>query len=199
MFLCCFMWPFDFHCLKGELIQPFLVPVHTRDLLSGFSAREVSVRIFEDFASSWPWILMWVALQNYRTHTLPPTGQHTVRNDCGKWIEIQNLLRCFDVRFDDAIYRITESIWIFSIAAYYCILLCSIWTYICQCNINIWIESLLVGFLSLFHPLLPASVPSQWSANSHASQHAVPVASEICCSSHGVGAHHWTIGCWGIW
>lgn len=195
MFLCCFMWPLDLHCLKGELMQPFLVPVFTRDLLSGFSAREVSVRIFEDFASSWPWILMWVALQSYRTHTA--TCWSTYRQ---KWLWRVNWDSKPSQMFWCQIWWCnTESIWISSIAAYYCILLCSIWTYVCQCNINIWIESLLVGFLSLFHPFLPTSLPSQWSANSHDSQHAVPVASEICCSSHGVGAHHWTLGCWGIW
>ncbi|XP_046874606.1 choline transporter-like protein 4 [Hypomesus transpacificus] len=30
----------------------------TGDVINGFNAREVGVRIFEDFASSWPWILL---------------------------------------------------------------------------------------------------------------------------------------------
>ncbi|XP_044026568.1 choline transporter-like protein 4 isoform X1 [Siniperca chuatsi] len=30
----------------------------TRDIVNGFNAREIGVRIFEDFASSWPWILV---------------------------------------------------------------------------------------------------------------------------------------------
>ncbi|XP_045915582.1 choline transporter-like protein 4 [Micropterus dolomieu] len=30
----------------------------TGDVVNGFNAREISVRIFEDFASSWPWILL---------------------------------------------------------------------------------------------------------------------------------------------
>ncbi|TNN59739.1 Choline transporter-like protein 4 [Liparis tanakae] len=30
----------------------------TGDLVNGFNAKEVGVRIFEDFASSWPWILL---------------------------------------------------------------------------------------------------------------------------------------------
>uniref|UniRef100_A0A672I149 Choline transporter-like protein n=1 Tax=Salarias fasciatus TaxID=181472 RepID=A0A672I149_SALFA len=32
--------------------------VFTRDLVNGFNAKEIGVRIFEDFASSWPWILI---------------------------------------------------------------------------------------------------------------------------------------------
>lgn len=59
--------------------------------------------------------------------------------------------------------------------------------------------SFLVCFLYLFHPLLPTSLPSQWSANSHGGQYAVPVAAEIHCSSHGVGAHRRSLGRWGIW
>uniref|UniRef100_A0A8C4EZR1 Choline transporter-like protein n=1 Tax=Dicentrarchus labrax TaxID=13489 RepID=A0A8C4EZR1_DICLA len=32
--------------------------VFIRDIVNGFNAREIGVRIFEDFASSWPWILI---------------------------------------------------------------------------------------------------------------------------------------------
>uniref|UniRef100_A0A8C9ZAV6 Choline transporter-like protein n=1 Tax=Sander lucioperca TaxID=283035 RepID=A0A8C9ZAV6_SANLU len=38
--------------------QPVLAFVFIRDLVNGFNAREIGVRIFEDFASSWPWILL---------------------------------------------------------------------------------------------------------------------------------------------
>uniref|UniRef100_A0A8C9ZA77 Choline transporter-like protein n=1 Tax=Sander lucioperca TaxID=283035 RepID=A0A8C9ZA77_SANLU len=31
---------------------------NNQDLVNGFNAREIGVRIFEDFASSWPWILL---------------------------------------------------------------------------------------------------------------------------------------------
>ncbi|XP_061615164.1 choline transporter-like protein 4 isoform X2 [Phyllopteryx taeniolatus] len=34
----------------------------TGDVLNGFSARDIGVRIFEDFASSWPWILAGLAI-----------------------------------------------------------------------------------------------------------------------------------------
>ncbi|XP_030644929.1 choline transporter-like protein 4 [Chanos chanos] len=34
----------------------------TGDLVNGFNAREVGIRIFEDFASSWPWILAGLAI-----------------------------------------------------------------------------------------------------------------------------------------
>ncbi|XP_074470528.1 choline transporter-like protein 4 [Sebastes fasciatus] len=34
----------------------------TGDILNGFSAREIGVRIFEDFASSWPWILLGLVI-----------------------------------------------------------------------------------------------------------------------------------------
>ncbi|XP_029369491.1 choline transporter-like protein 4 isoform X2 [Echeneis naucrates] len=35
-----------------------LIKNGTGDILNGFNARDVGVRIFEDFASSWPWILL---------------------------------------------------------------------------------------------------------------------------------------------
>ncbi|XP_067468661.1 choline transporter-like protein 4 [Thunnus thynnus] len=35
-----------------------LIKNGTGDVLNGFNAREIGVRIFEDFASSWPWILL---------------------------------------------------------------------------------------------------------------------------------------------
>ncbi|XP_040910200.1 choline transporter-like protein 4 isoform X2 [Toxotes jaculatrix] len=35
-----------------------LIKNGTGDIVNGFNAREVGVRIFEDFASSWPWILV---------------------------------------------------------------------------------------------------------------------------------------------
>ncbi|XP_034016128.1 choline transporter-like protein 4 [Thalassophryne amazonica] len=34
----------------------------TQDVLNGFNARELGVRIFEDFASSWPWILLGLVI-----------------------------------------------------------------------------------------------------------------------------------------
>uniref|UniRef100_A0A665UEG1 Choline transporter-like protein n=1 Tax=Echeneis naucrates TaxID=173247 RepID=A0A665UEG1_ECHNA len=39
----------------GHIIVSFM------DILNGFNARDVGVRIFEDFASSWPWILLAVS------------------------------------------------------------------------------------------------------------------------------------------
>uniref|UniRef100_A0A8C2XFI2 Choline transporter-like protein n=1 Tax=Cyclopterus lumpus TaxID=8103 RepID=A0A8C2XFI2_CYCLU len=38
--------------------QLVLVFVFNRDIVNGFNAREIGVRIFEDFATSWPWILV---------------------------------------------------------------------------------------------------------------------------------------------
>ncbi|AWP21389.1 putative choline transporter-like protein 4 [Scophthalmus maximus] len=35
-----------------------LIKNGTGDILNGFNARDIGVRIFEDFASSWPWILL---------------------------------------------------------------------------------------------------------------------------------------------
>uniref|UniRef100_A0A8C4F2P7 Choline transporter-like protein n=1 Tax=Dicentrarchus labrax TaxID=13489 RepID=A0A8C4F2P7_DICLA len=40
-------------CLSVSLAFVFI-----RDIVNGFNAREIGVRIFEDFASSWPWILI---------------------------------------------------------------------------------------------------------------------------------------------
>uniref|UniRef100_A0A7N9APK3 Choline transporter-like protein n=1 Tax=Mastacembelus armatus TaxID=205130 RepID=A0A7N9APK3_9TELE len=43
-----------------KLVSPILsslLPL-IRDIANGFNAREIGVRIFEDFASSWPWILI---------------------------------------------------------------------------------------------------------------------------------------------
>ncbi|KAM9838232.1 choline transporter-like protein 4 [Aulostomus maculatus] len=34
----------------------------TEDIVNGFNAREIGVRIFEDFASSWPWILLGLVI-----------------------------------------------------------------------------------------------------------------------------------------
>uniref|UniRef100_A0A8C9Z8Z7 Choline transporter-like protein n=1 Tax=Sander lucioperca TaxID=283035 RepID=A0A8C9Z8Z7_SANLU len=53
--------------MNTTLVSPMLLPfvnfpvlafVFIRDLVNGFNAREIGVRIFEDFASSWPWILL---------------------------------------------------------------------------------------------------------------------------------------------
>ncbi|XP_061838604.1 choline transporter-like protein 4 [Nerophis lumbriciformis] len=39
-----------------------LIKNGTGDILNGFNARDVGVRIFEDFASSWPWILLGLVI-----------------------------------------------------------------------------------------------------------------------------------------
>lgn len=39
-------------------MQLVLACVLFRDIVNGFNAREIGTRIFEDFASSWPWILL---------------------------------------------------------------------------------------------------------------------------------------------
>uniref|UniRef100_A0A8D3D7M9 Choline transporter-like protein n=1 Tax=Scophthalmus maximus TaxID=52904 RepID=A0A8D3D7M9_SCOMX len=55
------------HLENTTLVSPILPPFITvssfilslvRDILNGFNARDIGVRIFEDFASSWPWILL---------------------------------------------------------------------------------------------------------------------------------------------
>uniref|UniRef100_A0A8C6P9C8 Choline transporter-like protein n=1 Tax=Nothobranchius furzeri TaxID=105023 RepID=A0A8C6P9C8_NOTFU len=38
----------------------FFLPI--RDVVNGFNARDVGVRIFEDFASSWPWIIVGLVI-----------------------------------------------------------------------------------------------------------------------------------------
>lgn len=60
-------------------------------------------------------------------------------------------------------------------------------------------EILIFNIYSLIVCFLPTSLPSQWSVNSHGGQYAVPAAVEVHCSSHGVGAHRRSPGCWGIW
>ncbi|XP_059205567.1 choline transporter-like protein 4 [Centropristis striata] len=39
-----------------------LIKNGTGDIVNGFNAREIGVRIFEDFASSWPWILLGLVI-----------------------------------------------------------------------------------------------------------------------------------------
>uniref|UniRef100_A0A671W557 Choline transporter-like protein n=1 Tax=Sparus aurata TaxID=8175 RepID=A0A671W557_SPAAU len=41
-----------------EITRPVPAFVLISDVVNGFNAREIGVRIFEDFASSWPWILI---------------------------------------------------------------------------------------------------------------------------------------------
>uniref|UniRef100_A0A671W400 Choline transporter-like protein n=1 Tax=Sparus aurata TaxID=8175 RepID=A0A671W400_SPAAU len=62
-FVCVFtvfveLCPFASYCLKGEITRPVPAFVLISDVVNGFNAREIGVRIFEDFASSWPWILI---------------------------------------------------------------------------------------------------------------------------------------------
>ncbi|MEQ2184411.1 hypothetical protein GOODEAATRI_007655, partial [Goodea atripinnis] len=35
-----------------------LIKNGTGDIINGFSVRDIGIRIFEDFASAWPWILL---------------------------------------------------------------------------------------------------------------------------------------------
>uniref|UniRef100_A0A8D3BTR8 Choline transporter-like protein n=1 Tax=Scophthalmus maximus TaxID=52904 RepID=A0A8D3BTR8_SCOMX len=44
-------------CFQSETVSSFILSL-VRDILNGFNARDIGVRIFEDFASSWPWILL---------------------------------------------------------------------------------------------------------------------------------------------
>uniref|UniRef100_A0A7N6BZ00 Choline transporter-like protein n=1 Tax=Anabas testudineus TaxID=64144 RepID=A0A7N6BZ00_ANATE len=58
-FLFCigFTWPFASHyCGRQHSLFSLLSLI--RDIVNGFNAKEIGVRIFEDFASSWPWILL---------------------------------------------------------------------------------------------------------------------------------------------
>uniref|UniRef100_A0A7N8WYW7 Choline transporter-like protein n=1 Tax=Mastacembelus armatus TaxID=205130 RepID=A0A7N8WYW7_9TELE len=57
LFLCliCVTLMFYVYCQQHSLSS--LLPL-IRDIANGFNAREIGVRIFEDFASSWPWILI---------------------------------------------------------------------------------------------------------------------------------------------
>uniref|UniRef100_A0A8D3C3Y0 Choline transporter-like protein n=1 Tax=Scophthalmus maximus TaxID=52904 RepID=A0A8D3C3Y0_SCOMX len=43
--------------IPSETVSSFILSL-VRDILNGFNARDIGVRIFEDFASSWPWILL---------------------------------------------------------------------------------------------------------------------------------------------
>lgn len=57
------LWLKNGHCHSPPLLLCLI-----RDVVKGFNAQDVGVRIFEDFASSWPWILLWVALQESTVH-----------------------------------------------------------------------------------------------------------------------------------
>uniref|UniRef100_A0A8D3D760 Choline transporter-like protein n=1 Tax=Scophthalmus maximus TaxID=52904 RepID=A0A8D3D760_SCOMX len=48
---------FHMPTISGETVSSFILSL-VRDILNGFNARDIGVRIFEDFASSWPWILL---------------------------------------------------------------------------------------------------------------------------------------------
>lgn len=143
-------------------------------------------------------------------HTLPPAGWHTDRNEMLNPISVC-LMSDFTVKNGATeLLLVSNKKWYrFLVSQHtsrsqvtcFAQLFYSIWTFdmahsvILIFNLN----PFLVCFLYLFHPLLPTSLPSQWSANSHGGQYAVPVAAEIHCSSHGVGAHHRSLGRWGIW
>uniref|UniRef100_A0A8C5H210 Choline transporter-like protein n=1 Tax=Gouania willdenowi TaxID=441366 RepID=A0A8C5H210_GOUWI len=46
------------YCVFLKLSLTFSSRVSIRDIVKGFNAKEIGVRIFEDFATSWPWILI---------------------------------------------------------------------------------------------------------------------------------------------